>query len=220
MAQGLSGPAGQLKQDATTTVNARVTALDTPGLHHDSDADLLAAAIRRDAAAFGRLVSRYHGLVYRIVWRTTKGSSDSEDIAQEAFLKLWNNPAQLRDPAALKGWLIRVANNLAMDWFRRGHGTDSAELPDVADGREDAEDGLHRSWAARRIDHAVASLPERQRLALTLFHFEHLTQAEAADTMELNVNAFESLLARARRALKDNLATDRQDLLATLAKEG
>ena len=55
---------------------------------------------------------------------------------------------------------------------------------------------------------------------MTLFHFEHFTQAEAADAMDLTVDAFESLLARARRSLKDTLAGDRQELLATFAKEG
>ena len=190
------------------------------GLHHESDADLLAAAVQRDAAAFGRLVSRYHGLVYRVVWRMTNGNSESEDIAQEAFLKLWNNPAQVREAGALKGWLMRVAHNLAMDWFRRRPAQDIAALPEPEDGRPDAEAGLSRNWVTRTIDQALAQLPERQRLALALVHFEHVSQAEAAAVMELSVDAFESLLARARRALKDQLAGDKQELLRTLAEEG
>ena len=140
-------------------MNAETTALGLQGLHRGSDADLLAAAIRRDAAAFGRLVSRYHGLVYRIVWRVTKGSSEAEDIAQEAFLKLWKNPGQVREPAALKGWLVRVSSNLAMDWFRKGHGKADAEMPDVADERPNAEADLNRNWAAGRIDEAIGFCP-------------------------------------------------------------
>ncbi len=197
-------------------MNADLSALALQGLHPENDADLLAASARRDAAAFGRLVAKYHGLVFRVVWRITNGNVESEDIAQEAFLKLWNNPAQLREAGALKGWLARVAHNLAMDWFRhRGSGA-SLDDVEVADQRPSAEDNLSRDWVTRRIDVAVATLPERQKLALTLVHFEHFSQPDAAAVMELSVDALESLLARARRSLKEKLADDRQELLASL----
>jgi RNA polymerase sigma-70 factor, ECF subfamily len=189
------------------------------GLHHESDADLLAAAKRRDAKAFGVLVSKYHTLVYRVVWRMMRGHSDAEDIAQEAFLKLWHNPSQVREAAAVKGWLVRVAQNLVLDRSRRTSQM-AAELPEVSDGRPDAEKIMGRNWVTNRVDAAVAQLPERQRFAITLVHFEHFTQAEAAAVMDLTVDALESLLARARRALKDQLAGDKQDMLAALMEEG
>jgi RNA polymerase sigma-70 factor, ECF subfamily len=197
-------------------VNAEVSALALQGLHLESDADLLAAATQRDAAAFGRLITKYHGMVYRVVWRITNGNAESEDIAQEAFLKLWNNPAQLREAGALKGWLARVAHNLAMDWFRHRHSGADLEVMEIADQRPTAEDNLNRDWVTARINAAVAKLPERQRQAVTLVHFEHFSQPDAAQVMELSLDGFESLLARARRALKEQLADDRQDLLASL----
>lgn len=197
-------------------MTADVSALTLKGLHHESDADLLAAATRRDAAAFGRLVAKYHGLVYRVVWRLTNGHAEAEDIAQEAFLKLWNNPSQLREAGALKGWLTRVAHNLAMDWFRHRPTSVAEEMLDVSDSRPNAEDKLGRAWVSTRIDAAIAALPERQKLALTLVHFEQFSQADAAAAMEMSVDAFESLLARARRAMKEQLAAERHDLLASL----
>ena len=195
---------------------AEVSALALQGLHLESDADLLAAAARRDAAAFGRLITKYHGMVYRVVWRITNGNAESEDIAQEAFLKLWNNPAQLREAGALKGWLARVAHNMAMDWFRNRNSGANLEDIEIADQRPTVEDNLNRDWVTARINSAVAKLPERQRQAVTLVHFEHFSQSDAAQVMELSLDGFESLLARARRALKDQLADDRQDLLASL----
>jgi RNA polymerase sigma-70 factor, ECF subfamily len=197
-------------------VNADLSALALQGLHPESDADLLAAAARRDAAAFGRLVLKYHGLVYRVVWRVTNGNVESEDIAQEAFLRLWNNPAQLREVGALKGWLARVAHNLAMDWFRKNSNKSPLDDTDISDGRPSAEESLSRNWANQRINSAVSLLPERQKQALTLVHFEHFTQPDAAAVMDISIDAFESLLARARRALKEQLADDRQDLLSSL----
>jgi RNA polymerase sigma-70 factor, ECF subfamily len=196
------------------------TAGQFSGLHHGSDADLLAAAVRRDAAAFGRLVARYHGLVFRVVWRLTNGHAESEDIAQEAFLKLWNNPGQVREAGALKSWLLRVAHNLAMDWFRKRPTADIEDVPDLQDERPGQDRAMGQNWVSTRIDAALASLPERQRLALQLAHFEHMPQAEAAAAMDVSVDAFESLLARARRALKQILQGDRQELLAALTEEG
>jgi RNA polymerase sigma-70 factor, ECF subfamily len=192
------------------------TALAVDGLHPESDADLLAAATRRDAVAFGKLVSKYHCLVYRIVWRITNGNAESEDIAQEAFLKLWNNPGQLREAGALKGWLARVAHNLAMDWFRKGKSTADIEQFEIEDQRPNAEDSINKNWVTDRINVAVSKLPERQKQVITLVHFEQFSQSDAARVMELSLDALESLLARARRALKDNLAEDRQDLLISL----
>jgi RNA polymerase sigma-70 factor, ECF subfamily len=200
-------------------LSADASAATLSGLHHESDADLLRAAARRDAKAFGSLVAKYHLLVYRVVWRLTNGSAEAEDIAQEAFLKLWNNPAQVRDASALRGWLMRVAHNLAMDWFRRKPDRDIDTVDEVSDDRPNAEDRMTSDWVAKRIDKAVSELPERQKQALILAHFEQLPQAEAAAIMELSVNAFESLLARARRALKEQLTVDREDLLSALTEK-
>jgi RNA polymerase sigma-70 factor (ECF subfamily) len=220
MAQGVPQPAtGQLNVGVALALSADFSSANTTGSHHP-DADLLAAAARRDAKAFGHLVQRYHGLVYRVVWRMTNGNSEAEDIAQEAFLKLWNNPAQVREAGALKGWLTKVAHNLAMDLFRRAPTADLAAIAEPEDGRANAEDNLRRSWATSRVDLAIAALPERQKLALTLVHFEHFNQSEAASAMDLTLDAFESLLARARRALKEQLNTERQELLAAMTFEG
>jgi RNA polymerase sigma-70 factor, ECF subfamily len=188
-------------------------------LQHASDADLLAAATRRDSAAFGKLVQRYHAIVYRVVWRITGGHAESEDIAQEAFLKLWNNPTQLREAGALKGWLLRVAHNLAMDWFRKRPARNIDDVPEIDDGRPSAESTLQRNWAEARLETAIKSLPERQRTALSLVHFEALTQSDAARIMDVSVDALESLLARAKRSLKDQLKNERQSLLDAVQDE-
>jgi RNA polymerase sigma-70 factor, ECF subfamily len=207
------------KEGRLLTLAMDATALTGVGLHQHADADLLAAAVRRDAKAFGLLIAKYHGLVYRVVWRMTNESPEAEDIAQEAFLKLWNNPSQVREAAALKGWLMRVAHNLAMDWFRHRPERGSPLVEDVSDTRPSAEDRMGQDWVSQRLNIAVAQLPERQRLALTLVHFEQVSQVDAAAVLEISVDALESLLARARRALKLLLTDDRQDLLAAVTEK-
>src|SRR5690348_15182489 len=93
-------------------VSARNTEND---LSDDSDSALLAAAAAGDEKAFAGLVERHYDIIYRVVWRVTSGHADTEDMVQEAFLKLWNNPSQVRHGVALRGWLMRVATNLAID---------------------------------------------------------------------------------------------------------
>ncbi len=189
------------------------------GLDQATDADLLQHARARDGSAFATLVDRHFPVVHRVVWRMMNGHADAEDVAQEAFLRLWRDPQQVREGAALRGWLIRVASNLVMDRFRTRPMQELDDRFEIADSRDTAEDALDRSRAVATIDAAVAGLPDRQKLALTLVHFEHMTNMAAASIMEVSVDALESLLARARRNLKERLAADKTMLLATLAAE-
>jgi RNA polymerase sigma-70 factor, ECF subfamily len=184
------------------------------------DADLLAAAAARNQQAFAVLISRYYQPVHRVAWRLAAGHVDAEDITQEAFLKLWNNPSQLREAAALKGWLMRVASNLVMDKYRQKPMGNIEEAEAVVDLAPLASDMIDHKRIASRVDAAIASLPDRQKLALTLVHFEHMTNISAAAVMEISVDALESLLARARRGLKQILASDGRQMLAILAQEG
>ena len=185
-----------------------------------TDAELTSAVCGQDQTAFSALISRHYQAVYRVAWRACRNNADSEDVTQEAFLKLWNNPSQLRDGNAVKGWLMRVASNLVMDKFRQKPMHDIEEAAHVADAAMPADAVLDHTHVTARIDAAIANLPERQRLALTMVHFEHLTNIAAAATMEISVDALESLLARARRSLKATLADDGKLLLAAITRDG
>ncbi len=185
-----------------------------------SDADLLAAAAKQNQQAFAELVLRHYQVIYRISWRLCAGHVDAEDVTQEAFLKLWNNPNQLREAGALKGWLIRVATNLVMDRFRKKPMQDLEAAAEIADPAPNAPTTIDQSFIAKRMDAVIAQLPDRQKLALTLVHFEQMTNIAAAAAMEISVDALESLLARARRGLKLMLAQDGKLMLAALSPEG
>lgn len=193
--------------------------LSAAGPRQDTDADLLAAARARNAQAFAQLVSRHYAAVYRVVWRMMSGHPDAQDVTQEAFLRLWNNPDQLREAGALKGWLMRVASNLVMDRFRQRSMADLDDALDVQDTARLPDAALGEDWASRRIDAALAMLPARQRMAMTLVHFEQVSNIAAAAAMDVSVDALESLLARARRALKSLLAADKDLLLQSLTTE-
>lgn len=193
---------------------------DAPARRHMTDGGLLRAAAGGDRVAFSEIVNRHYQPVFRLVWRMTGGGGDSEDITQEAFLRLWRNPAQVREAAALKGWLMRVASNAVIDRSRKPRHGDIDSVPDLADPTSRPDASLDRNEAAGHIDAKIASLPERQRLALVLVYFEGLTNIEAAGVMEASVEAVESLLARARRSLKESLSPQWRELLGGLTETG
>lgn len=185
-----------------------------------TDGGLLSAAASGDRAAFSEIVNRYYQPVFRLVWRMTGGGGDSEDITQEAFLRLWRNPAQVREVAALKGWLMRVASNAVIDRSRKPRHGDLDSAPELADPLARPDASLDRTEAARLVDAKIAMLPERQRLVLSLVYFEGLTNIEAASIMEASVEAVESLLARARKSLKESLSPQWRELLGGLTEMG
>ena len=185
-------------------------------LQATSDADLLVASARRDSASFAELVSRYYKPVYRMVWRMMNGNTETEDVAQEAFVKLWQNPAQIREAKALKGWLMRVASNLAVDRLRRRQFADIEAIGEIVDPKQRTDAELDEKAASRRVDQAITKLPERQKLAVTLVYFEGISNIAAASVMEISVDAIESLLTRGRRALKESLAGEWRGLLEEL----
>jgi len=177
------------------------------------DEDLLERLSHADPAAFATLVELHFQPVYRVAWRMLGGREGAEDVAQEAFLRLWQNPRQVRDGKALRSWLMRVASNLVVDRYRRQGPVDPGEPPDIADDAPGPDLALRRADVAAAIDGAIAGLPERQRLALVLSHYEGYGNPDIALALDVSVEAVESLLARARRSLRTVLADRWQELL-------
>ena len=181
------------------------------------DAALLAASAAQDAAAFRRLVDRHLSTVLAIARRMLRDDAEAEDVAQDAMLRLWRGAASI-DVAGLgvsgvRPWLRRVVSNLCIDRIRAGRRTDvTDEVPEQIEPATQVLD-LTDAELAARVDQALQRLPERQRLALTLFHYQGLSQVEVGDSLGVSDEAVESLLARARRTLKSDLKDDWRALL-------
>lgn len=187
-----------------------------PAFSRPSPSGLLRRIVAREEAAFTAVVAAHYGRIVRMAVRLLNNAADAEDVAQEAFLKLWNDAAGIRDESGLPAWLMRVASNLAFDRLRRKTPGAAAEFIDIADERTTADRDQRRAGISATIDGALAALPERQRLALVLVHFEGCEQKVAAAAMEVSIDALESLLARARRGLRAALSEDWQSLLAEI----
>jgi RNA polymerase sigma-70 factor (ECF subfamily) len=156
-------------------------------------------------AAFTRLLDRHLGPLQGFLYRLTFNAADADDLAQEAFLRVWQHASRWQ-PNRVKftTWLYHIARNLAIDQHRKRRDTDN-DTSQIAAAEPAAENALDAETRRREVRRAVAELPERQRTALLLCQFQGMSNKDAAETLEVSVDALESLLARARRNLKDTL---------------
>jgi RNA polymerase sigma-70 factor (ECF subfamily) len=178
-----------------TPASAPVPAPDDP-----SDEDLLARYARGDARAARELAERHGPRLLGYARRMLRGdSAEAEDVLQEAMLRLWRIAPEWDAGRARVGtWLYRVVTNLCIDRLRRRPQAALDTIAEPPDDRPGAEAG--------------DALPDRQRQAILLRHFEGLSNPEIGAVMDIGVEAVESLLARGKRALVAALAGRRETL--------
>lgn len=196
-----------------------------------SDEELMAAVVLGDPSAYQALVRKNLPAISRYALRLVGSRSESEDIAQETFLRLWTT-ARKWDPAKAKltTWLHRITHNLCIDFLRKQKrvslepdfdsevsseeatsGEFSNALRESAEAQGDSPDREAREAELRALDRALNMLPEAQRSALLLCHYQGFSNKEAADIMGSSVQALESLIARAKRGLRTQLEDFRHD---------
>jgi RNA polymerase sigma-70 factor (ECF subfamily) len=178
----------------------------TSGAGEDED-DLVVRAGLGEAAAIATLVTRKLPRILSLARRVLNDPAEAEDVAQETFLRAWKAaPTWRPGRARFDTWLHRVALNLCYDRLRRRKRLAAEPPPDQADDGPAPDRGLHARDVGRRVDHALAKLPQRQREAIVLVHYQELSAGEASGLMGVSIEALESLLARGRRALRGDLA--------------
>ena len=176
------------------------------GERQDPDGDLIARVAAGDQSAVRALVERHAAPLMALGRRLLGTQHDAEEIVQEVFLRVWTNAAKWQPGrATFATWMHRVAINLCYDRLRRRREVTVEVMPDPADPSPLPDKGLEQAALAQRVERELQGLPERQRAALVLCHYQGLSQVEAAEILEITVEALESLLSRGRRRLKERL---------------
>jgi RNA polymerase sigma-70 factor (ECF subfamily) len=167
------------------------------------DGDLVRRAAKGDELAFELLYRRHRDAVYRFAWVITRSTADAEDAVQECFLTLSRKATSFdAGRAQLRTWLLGIVRNICQ---RRRRGEPDEEFEDMAED-SGVESALIREETGEAVRRAVMSLPEAQRLAITLFEFEELSLAETAAVLGIEANAVKARLHRGREILKRRLA--------------
>ena len=187
---------------------------------HDPDVRLMLQVRDGDAAAFTELVLRYQNRLLTVLEHLVGSREQAEDLAQDVFVRVFKARLRYEPEAKFSTWLFTIANNVASNALRsrsrrrevgvpEGNGADSTPL--ALDQLAKAASGfmptraLDKAEQAEMVRSAVASLSERQRMALLLAKFEGMSYQDIAQTMDLSVQAIKSLLSRARVNLKEML---------------
>lgn len=180
-----------------------------------SDAELVALTLSGRRIAFRELVMRYSAATYALVYSTLGGIADAEDIAQEVFLKAFENLNSLRKPERFGSWLYGITRNTCLAWLRK-QGEPTVNFGDVLVEHLAADDPvgqgiLERDERRGAVRRAVEELPEKYRVTVALKYLGGMTAQDIASELSISPSAVYARLSRARTILRGKLKSQSDD---------
>jgi RNA polymerase sigma-70 factor (ECF subfamily) len=170
-----------------------------------SDEALMQAVALGDLAAFEQLVLRHQETAWRTAYRMLGCHQTAEDVAQEAFLRVFKAADRYRPKAAFRTYLYRIVVRLCLDHLQKGRPVPADDLVPIDDWPS-PEQRATDAEQAQAVQEAIGCLPPKQRSAIVLRYYEGLSGREIAAAAETSVKTVERLLARARATLEGLLA--------------
>lgn len=177
-----------------------------------ADEALAVRAATGDDGAFGILMGRHKGSLYRLARRYVGDADDAYDIVQQSFVSAWGGLARYDPARGFAGWLRAIALNKCRDHARRAAvrrllmiPTAGRDADTVTDPQPDAEAQWIMQEELATLDRAIAALPRALKEPLLLTVFAGLSQAEAGRALGISAKAVETRVYRARRALSATL---------------
>ncbi len=175
------------------------------------DAELMGRVQAGDEAALGVLMERWELPVKSVIARMVLNAREAEELAQETFVRVWQQRAKFRAGAEFRPWVFAIAVNLTRNrlrWWRRRPEVALEEWNERSEGAAGGEQGasaLERKERGVAVRDAIAALPVKLREAIVLFEYEQMSYAEIAVAVGATPKAVETRIARAREALRGTL---------------
>lgn len=178
------------------------------------ETSLIEQAQNGDRSAYGELVRCHYTGVVNVVYRLCGDTGLAEDMAQEAFLKAWNNLSSFRLGSSLRNWLYRIAVNATLDVLRRR--SEETLEEERMEMQADQTPGPEAAVIAREqtafLQQAMKSLPEAARSVLVLREYGELSYQEIAAVLDIPVGTVMSRLNYARNRLRELLYAQVQQM--------
>ncbi len=181
----------------------------------DSDLDLMLRVREGDSGSFDELLRRYRAPLVNYFYRMVHDQAMAEDLAQEAFLRVYKARHRYRPDARFTTWLYRIATNLALNAIRDSRGRqrqdavttgEDGETPiEFVDPKASVEQELIETDRSRMIREAIETLPENQRAAVILHKYQDVDYRQIAGIFSISESAVKSLLFRAYETLRTRL---------------
>ncbi len=190
------------------------------------DKALVARALKGDESAFAELLERFRRPVFSLIYRMIGDREQAEDLAQEAFVKAFNNLDSYNPNYRFSSWLFKIANNHAIDHLRRArlptvsiHGSPHAvntereeETRIVLEAHDESpEQEIMALELGSEIEQAIARLRPEYRTAVILRHVESRAYEEIAEIMDVPIGTVKTFLHRARAELRTALGHLREE---------
>lgn len=187
----------------------------------NGDPTFIARLQQGERESFHQLYEAFQDKIYNTLYGLVQDEDDALDLSQEVFIEIYRSIAQFRGQSSLSTWIYRISVNKALNhlqskksrpWFRK-----KAALPDGSDHslripderNPDPVTALQNKELKEILRSAIASLPERQRVAFVLHKLEDLPYKEIAQVMRISLSSVESLIHRAKENLQKAIL-DRQ----------
>jgi RNA polymerase sigma-70 factor (ECF subfamily) len=173
------------------------------------DSRLMTRVQAGDEAALGELMTHWERPVKAVVARLVLNARDADELAQETFVRLWQQRDRFRTGAAFRPWIFAIAINLARNrlrWWRRRPEIALEDWTESPAADPTGATAVEAAELRHAVQAAIAALPSDLREALILAEYEQLAHAEIAAIVGTTPKAIESRLARARAKLRADLA--------------
>lgn len=171
---------------------------------------IIESVLRGNRDAYASIIDEYQSMVFRYTWQIVKNQDIAEDLTQETFIKAYEKLHQYRTDAAFKGWLLRIARNNAMNYFRKNKTQDvsldednglqeylpetKSKSPDKAAIDSEKEEILNR---------AISQLSKEKREIILLHYYEEMSLAEIAELMDKKTGAIKTAIHRIRLEIRE-----------------
>jgi RNA polymerase sigma-70 factor (ECF subfamily) len=182
----------------------------------EHDAELMLRVREGDSACFALLLDRHRTPVIHFLYRMVQNQAIAEELAQEAFLRVYRSRATYEPTAKFTTWLFRIATHLALNWIRDSKNEKGQESLDqeliegaarqVEDHRPTVEHRLLRAAEMAEIREAIEALPAKQRAAVLMHKYDELDYAQISRVLDCSESAIKSLLFRAYETLRSRLS--------------
>ena len=202
----------------------RPPAIGTASPSGPTDGALVEQVIGGKRSAFDELVRRYQRQAVAVSYRLLGNSHDALEVTQDAFVKAFSSLATLQKPEAFGGWLMRIVSNLSLNYRRSRKTRSQLPLDDLLGPTESAQQaesaGGSSDWMSqsgdpvhllaseemgRKLQAALAQLPEKQRLAIVMFTIDEMPQKQVAEALQCSVEAVKWHVFQGRKKLKELL---------------
>jgi RNA polymerase sigma-70 factor (ECF subfamily) len=190
---------------ALRKLNPSISPADPP----EPEIEWMARIREGDMEALRLLVETHQARIIGTISKMLGSDAESEDLAQQVFIRIWKSAPRYQPTAKFTTWLFRITRNLVFNELRRKrHFADQAEeIPEPAERAEKEPDQVLLGGELQlAIQDAINRLPESQRMAIILRRYEEMPYEEIAKVMGTTIPAVKSILFRARAELRERLA--------------